>query len=338
MLMKKGKSYVYELLSVRLPKVDKMDFSWMQMAEGCHHTRMDGKPPSEYAEEKEMSLFIKQCGALLLYCLPAMIALTVVLKNYHNRALEVSVEINRYAVAWTDLDAEQLKAFQDTFVQDNEVVQRLFHVLNSYRALGIEVEHDLQGEINSKVLNVWAFNSNLILAPTLLPYLLLGARLVFGPTTKVDRSTRLDAARSDFLMKLLIAFVIALGWIYVLHPTGRGASLLYEYVVDVDVFSINTLPIYIDSQNRLAATMCGFLGWYLHLLGYFFSKFVQDDVVSTRVYGLLFRKFLFVYGIALVLSNLLTTAEGKAVMFLIGFFPLSALSLLKPEFDSNEYI
>lgn len=277
-------------------------------------------------------MFIKQCGALILYCLPAIIALTVVINDYYNRASDVSVELRRYAVSFRELDGDKREALRNDFFQDNEVVQRLLHVFHRHQIMGTRAERTLEEEIKTKVLSIWGFQSSLIISFTLLPYVLLGSRLAFGHASKVDRETRLRAARGGFMVKLLLASVIALGWIYVLHPVGRGASLLHAYVMVEDVFSMSTLPIYIDAQNLLVPTMCGFLGWYLHLLTFFFHKFVDDDVMSTRVYGLLFRKYLFVYGIALVLSTLVTSAEGKAVMFLVGFFPLSAFSMLKQYF------
>ena len=72
------------------------------------------------------------------------------------------------------------------------------------------------------------------------------------------------------------------------------------------------------------------------MLTYFFSKVFSHDVLSTNVYGLMFQKLLFTYGVALILPSLQSTnnlaagVDTSIVMaFLIGFFPMSAFSMLK---------
>jgi hypothetical protein len=67
------------------------------------------------------------------------------------------------------------------------------------------------------------------------------------------------------------------------------------------------------------------------LIGYFFNKLVHHDVTSSRVYNLLFKKFVITYGIALILPNSGLIDDQKTAaffMFLIGLFPLTAMSIL----------
>ena len=100
------------------------------------------------------------------------------------------------------------------------------------------------------------------------------------------------------------------------------------YLIAENVITLtNTLPIFI-APDSISHTVAGFLGWYLYLLLYFFGKLNHNDVLSARVYRFLFGKFLFTYGVALILSSV-SQDGAKLTLFLIGFFPLSAISILK---------
>jgi hypothetical protein len=160
-----------------------------------------------------------------------------------------------------------------------------------------------------------------------LPYFLLGFRLAFGRQVELSLDDRLKAAWQNWAMKTVVACVIVFGWMYVLNPIGRGATTVEEYFIIARVVEDKTIPIYIATKN-LSNTLAGFLGWYLYLLLYFFGKLYHNDVKSGRVYRFLFGKFLFTYGIALT-SSAFFGDKAQAAMFLIGFFPLSAVSIIK---------
>lgn len=270
-----------------------------------------------------MNRFAARTGILLLYCLPPLLAVGYHLHAYRARALDVVDELQAYAQQIeSDPDGEA-----NAVLADNELSRQLVTLYTKQRALGVEVATD-RAHFEVRVLRLWAYNSSLIAGLTLLPFLLLGGPLAFDDRLDLGLAQRTRAATSGWQRKLLLGFVIALGWVYVLNPLGRGASIAYDFVLSSDAVSMSTLPIYIDARDFLSHTMCGFLGWYLHLLGYVFRKSYLSDVVSHRVYSLFFRKLLFVYGIALIVTSV-AADQAKVVTFLIGFFPLSALSLLK---------
>jgi hypothetical protein len=271
---------------------------------------------------------LKDLSAFLLYCLPAIFAAGILINGLHNRTSEVAVEITAQARAVLSGDPTIQRGLAEDYYKDNDVYQRLVRKLERDKATGNLEDEIKSGMIQTRLMDAWVFTSTLIAGLTLLPFILMGSRVAFGRLLS-ERRTNIRIARTDMILKFLVAFVTAYGWIYVLHPIGRGASMAHGYIVSSDILSANTLPIYIDSNNLLSPTICGFLGWYLHLLGYFFQKFLLGDVSSTRVYGLLFKKMLFVWGIALVVSSLVASEEGKLVMFLIGFFPLSARSMIR---------
>jgi len=258
---------------------------------------------------------------VVLYCLPAALTLAYQLYAYRGRALDVVDELRHYA---TRIESGEEVAAE---LADNELAEQLVAFYRKQRALGVEVVTE-QRSIERRVLALWRYNSALIAAMTLLPFLLLAVRLAYDPRLGLALGERARVAAGGWQRKLLLGFVIGLGWVYTVSPLGRGASIAYDYVVSGDAISMSTLPIYVDARDFLSPTVCGFLGWYLHLLGYFFRKSYLGDVISHQVYGLFFRKLLFVYGMALIVTSV-AGDQAKVLTFLLGFFPLSAFSLLK---------
>lgn len=190
--------------------------------------------------------------------------------------------------------------------------------------------------VQRRVEEIWWDQTLFITTWTLLPFLLLGSALAFDRHGEISARrpsglTLVDKgkfARERWALKFLFSFILMTGWTYVVNPIGRGATLTYTFAQTSNLLSANTLPLFIDSQNLISPTACGFLGWYLHMLGYFFKKLYQHDTASSRVYGLLIRKFLFVWGIALMIA-VVPSGQAKILAFLIGFFPLSAFKTLK---------
>lgn len=190
--------------------------------------------------------------------------------------------------------------------------------------------------VQRRVESIWWDQTVFISTWTLLPFVLLGSALAFdrrgelGPKYPTGLSLRDKGklAYERWALKFLFSVILMTGWTYVVSPIGRGATLTYSFAQTSNLLSPNTLPLYFDSQNLISTTACGFLGWYMHMLGYFFKKLYQHDTASARVYGLLLRKFLFVYGISLMITAI-PSGQAKVLAFLIGFFPLSAFKTLK---------
>ena len=207
------------------------------------------------------------------------------------------------------------------------------HLFTKYKRLIVayaKAEGSLVGRIDDRVDTVWQYNAYIVSLMVLLPYLLLGSRLATINKDKIGitNAERFNKAWQRWFMKFLVACVITFGWLYVFNPLGRGGTTMKAYLIAENVITLaDTLPIYVRPES-ISHTVAGFLGWYLYLLLYFFGKLYHDDVLSARVYRFLFGKFLFTYGAALILSSV-TQDETKMALFLIGFFPLSAISILK---------
>ena len=129
-------------------------------------------------------------------------------------------------------------------------------------------------------------------------------------------------------IKFLVALLIAFGTLYFFNPFGQGASTVYGLLKYSNLFSKDSLPIYLEASAPGRRMLIGFLGWYLHLLGYFSYRLSRGDVASTRVYGIVFQHLLFVMGLSVSLP---LEADSKLlfVIFLVGYLPLSGLGLLK---------
>ena len=288
---------------------------------------------------------MKKINIIFSYCLPALLALSLVLYNYYDRTQQVTDTILLYKQK-VETNTSGKSLLEDaSSAEFSETIKRLVRYLESYvvennNNLSDEIKID---EINKETISnnlnkVWKSNAMFIVTLVLLPYILFGSRLAFSDRIKLSIDERKKTTVSNWWMKFIVACVMAIGWLYVLNPTGRGESTIVQYLINVDLTQENSLPLYILSDG-MVPVVAGFLGWYLYLLTYFFSKLVHHDVVSSRVYGLMFKKFLFTYGIALIIpsvdvassaSNIVQQGAGQSVlMFFVGYFPMAAFSLLK---------
>lgn len=181
-----------------------------------------------------------------------------------------------------------------------------------------------------ELLKIYIYNSAAVVILVLLPYLLMGHLLATSNRIKLTYDVRVERANANWWLKFLVGMIMAVGIIYIINPLGRGASTYYQFFISVGLQTEKTLPIYISNED-LVPVMAGFFGWYLHMIGYIFTKLIHHDVISARVYSLLFKKYIVTYGIALVLPQTGMFGEEKSasfLMFLIGMFPLSAMSML----------
>ena len=188
----------------------------------------------------------------------------------------------------------------------------------------------LSKDVDRKLRDIFLYNSITVLVMALLPYLLMGSLLAKSKRISLNLDQRIDAAQSNGWLKFILGLIMSIGWLYIINPLGRGASTYYQFAIAAGLNSEDTIPIYIQTEI-MVPVLAGFFGWYLHLTGYIFTKLVHHDVISARVYNMLFKKFIIVYGIALVLpeSGLIESEQNAAFfMFIIGLFPLSAMSVL----------
>ncbi len=196
--------------------------------------------------------------------------------------------------------------------------------------------------IKDYFLRPWAANSLTIATLTLFPFGILGLGLALKyhrqQGKENDSSKRENAylkfrgiAFKDFVLKAVIGFVIAFGWLYIFNPHGQAASAINDWLRNIDILSAtDTAPNFFNfKDSSIKHALAAVFGWYLYLLGYFSYRFYKSDVLGTKVYNVLFKKFLFVIGVAFIISSIgASSNESLLLVFLIGFFPLSAVTLL----------
>lgn len=270
-----------------------------------------------------MENFLKRSLILFLYCSPCLAVLTLNLSLYWWQGPgQVVKPIHQYI----DLISGN-KEVPDDLIKSDIVGERLVNFLNKENLL--KNLKNIRDNARKTLNSVWLFNSLFILTLTLLPFLILGYGLALRYPGTNSRTDLNRLALRDWPMKCLVGFMISFGLLYVFNPLGWGASAAYNFVSQEDMISSNTLPLVVDyKQVGMKHIVAGFLGWYLQLIGYFLYKLYKEDVISSSVYGKSFTKFLFVLGVGLILSSF-TEDEGLVVVFLIGFLPQSAISMLR---------
>lgn len=275
---------------------------------------------------KLLNVFLKKVAIFIGYCLPAIVALALTLPNYYDRAKGVGDKIRNHAENIKDKKITESQMEADGKAKlpaKEEALIRYFLRREEFGTLDEEINN-----IQPKIFNIWAEYSLFITIMTLLPFAILGIRIAFREKREdIHEIDRIQCLTRDWWMKFLVAYTIATGWLYTVNPLGRGSSTLSEYINTQDIFTGNTLPGFILTTD-VPLVVAGFLGWYLNLTSYFISKLYYDDVFGTRVFRFLVGKLLFTYGVALVISSV-DAVQGKIVIFLIGYFPLSALTILK---------
>ncbi|MES0490198.1 MAG: hypothetical protein ABUK01_09410 [Leptospirales bacterium] len=267
--------------------------------------------------------FTKKSLILLGYCSPAIVALAITVPAYHKRTVNIAQEIQKHGEAIRDQD-EFIIIDAETEIPPKEKMLKEYF-LRSKQSGNLQEKIDV---IGGKIHSIWLRYSIFICIMTLLPFALLGIKVAFRYNRKdITLKDRIASIRGSWWMKFALAFAMTTGWLYTVNPEGRGGSTLAEYINTQDIFTNTTLPGFILSPN-IPLVVAGFVGWYLNLVSYFISKLYYDDVYGTRVYRFLVGKLLFVYGISLVLSSV-EMEQGNMAMFLVGYFPLTALSILK---------
>jgi hypothetical protein len=273
----------------------------------------------------------------LYYCSPCLIGLVLVIATYRDRVIAVQ---HMLAIQVCN----RLNNPPSTPQTTSASVQRSVDVIREYGWTNCGDKNPFFKDqtaseyIRSYFLQPWATNSLTIAALTLFPFGILGLGLALKYHRQSDSSERENTylkfrriAFKDFILKAVIAFVIAFGFLYIFNPHGQAASAINDWLQNVDVASsTNTAPNFFNfKDSSMKHALAGLFGWYLYLVGYFSYRFYKWDVLGTKVYNVLFKKFLFVIGVAFIISSIgATSNESVLLVFLIGFFPLSAVTLL----------
>ncbi|WP_224363970.1 hypothetical protein [Hyalangium versicolor] len=263
---------------------------------------------------------------LLLYISPALVATGVFVTNNGLRLLEITEQLEMEALAYqgpdVPLKAEgaKLNALWAQYLATHWTASQ------GNRELFLQA---VSSNLRSKILHEqFSFNVIMTMCLTLLPGSLLGFGFAFRRKWTGPFLPQAQLALQDWGIKFLVQAVMAFGIIYFFNPFGQGASTVYGLLKYRDLFSKDSLPIYLDATAPVRPVLVGFLGWYMHLLGYFAFRLYRLDVVSTRVYGIVFRHLIFVMGLS-VSFTLTGSNELLFTMFLVGYLPMSALGLLK---------
>jgi hypothetical protein len=301
----------------------------------------------------------------LLYCVPVLLVATIMLGNYKLRIEQVERYIIKqqeivdvaHSIVSSEAQQQNIKDVHgyvssnlrkhemlDYLLKSDNADQNTKELLKYYidyylkpgnrsgSSAGIEAKEQIKKGIRS----IWLGNSFIVLVMALTPFMLLGGGLGMSKSLPLSYSQRLQVVYSQWWMKLIISLILVYGWIYILNPSGRGASTVLQFMKTVNMGNIDTLPIFLRGLS-VTPVIAGFFGWYLYLLTYFFAKMTANDVVSSQVYGIMLQKFLFTLGITIVFiqvqsegdANGVIAENGNLVAFLLGYFPMAAFSLLK---------
>ncbi|MFC1747785.1 hypothetical protein ACFL2V_03175 [Pseudomonadota bacterium] len=316
---------------------------------------------------------------IALYCLPALLVLSYIMYDYHERTAQIAVHIseqwgivdkaykehivqgggtlssleelvckeNTHPVSpQTDADGNPLPVSSATGTRNCKIekyfirdYQKLNHLASSEIKNGSDNNIETEGETNSneiliktsiesQIREIWIANSLIIGVMVLVPFTLLGSGMAFSTTLNLSYEQRIRLMTSGWWMKAVVALVIAYGWMYLVNPHGRGGSTIEQFLIAVDLSQSKTLPLFLRDFT-ITPVIAGFLGWYLYMLTYFFSKMTSDDVASTKAYGALLQKFLFTWGVTIVFIAAQMQENANIIAFVIGYFPMAAFSLVK---------
>lgn len=293
--------------------------------------------------------FMQSAKLLFLYSLPVMLVLAVMLASYYERTYRVANEINKQEQlvkkamsSIADSGSNEIN-YKTVLLSHPEIAERISRMKNlgddvtksnSDAVLSFYVDYYGQGRVKTdfdiyETINyIWISNSSIILIMTLFPYYMLGGRFAFSRSLNATYKERLETVHSGFWMKLIVAIVVTYGWLYLLNPAGRGGSTFEQFLITVDFSQPDTLPMFLR-HTGISPVIAAFLGWYLYMLTYFFTKMTTNDVVSSQAYGTLLQKFLFTWGITIVFVATEVSENANLIAFLIGFFPMAAFSLIK---------
>jgi len=282
------------------------------------------------------------------YCSPCLLSLAIVVAVNLERVRNVQKIIVRQVCQQLEVENASNEAKADIPPQ----LQKIINVVKAngwhncqQNSSSIALNLTASQYIQSYFLRAWSANTVVIVTLTLLPFGILGVGLArkyhsldtHNPLDKANDSLSVKTylryrriAFKDFFLKCLVGFVIGVGWLYIFNPHGQAASAVNDWLRNTDVVSNETAPNFFNFKDSpLKHALTAVFGWYLYLLGYFLYRFYKGDVLGTRVYNVLFKKFLFVIGVAFIISSVGTTSnESLLLIFLIGFFPLSAVTLL----------
>ncbi len=132
--------------------------------------------------------------------------------------------------------------------------------------------------------------------------------------------------REAFLSRLLLAVTGFFGWwsILVVHndsPANVAAAVLAKTGYHTHG------PLFPWPYTETAVLAAGFIGWYVHLVGVTWRRYLRGDVVSRRIYSLFLTRLVLIVGVSAALT-FVPRPVALPMAFVVGIFPASALVFL----------
>ena len=199
------------------------------------------------AYNTKMKRLFRDIKLLVYYCSPCLLSLAIVIGANFQRVRDVQRAVVRQV-------CQQLDHRNDAAEPGIVVPAQLQKIINIVKANGwsscnqntssISINLTVPQYIQSYFLTAWSANSVVIAVLTLLPFAILGAGLMLKyhshplPSKLTKELVKLNEkqdylsykaiALQDFSLKFLVAFVIAVGWLYIFNPHGQAASAIND--------------------------------------------------------------------------------------------------------------
>ena len=205
----------------------------------------------------------------VLYCLPVFIALGLIINSYHTRIVEIGdvIFLVQQTALKKDPGAEEKLNDKSDDNSVNKLVTYFRHqkvlasqtnseinseasvaeidVLGEYhREGGFQLLQNDRANIGRQLQAVLLSNSMMVLSFTLLPFLLMSIKLAFSKQLTLTDQQRYKVAVDSFFMKFMLSCIIAICWMYILNPKGRGTGTIENYLKIVDLYRD------LDSTNK----------------------------------------------------------------------------------------
>jgi hypothetical protein len=220
------------------------------------------------AFKTKMKRLFREIKLLVYYCSPCLLSLAIVIGANFQRVRDVQGAVVRQV-------CQQLDHRTDATEPGIVVAPQLQKIINIVKANGwtncnqntssVSINLTVPQYIQSHFLTAWSVNSVVIAVLTLLPFAILGAGLVLkyhshhGPSKATEELVKPEKKQNylnyraialrDFSLKFLVAFVIAVGWLYIFNPHGQAASAINDWLRRTDIISSDTTPNFSISKT-----------------------------------------------------------------------------------------
>src|SRR5512145_3336578 len=140
--------------------------------------------------------FLKKYAIFIGYCLPAIVALILILPNYYDRAKSVGDIVRVHAEEVRDGKVTESQAGPDTKFELSAKEEHLVKYFLRHKEFG--TIDGVIGNIQPRIFSIWAEYSLFIAIMTLLPFAMLGVRIAFREKrTDIHEIDRVQSVSRD---------------------------------------------------------------------------------------------------------------------------------------------